>query len=68
MIGYIGLQISVSGSAIDVTNIIYNIDNLYQSYCLATLIVLRMNRKYNGHASCTVSRRGYGGQQKGTIL
>ena len=34
------------------------------------LLVVRLSRKHNGHASCivgTVDRRGYGGQQIGTI-
>ena len=35
------------------------------------LLVVRMSRKHNGHVSVmsmgTVDRRGYGGQQKGTI-
>ena len=48
MIGSIGLQISVT---IDITSIIYHVDDLYQSY------VLRMS---NNGIMGTIDRRGYG--------
>ena len=51
-------------SAIDVTSRTF--DDLYQSYTWQPSCV----HEHNGHALCivgTVDRRGYGGQQKGTI-
>ena len=65
MIGSIGLQISVTR---DVTSIIQNIKDLYQSY--AWLLKCAHEQKTQWHASFTmgtVDRHDYGGQEKGTI-
>ena len=62
-----GLQISV---IIDVTSMHCLEHRRYLP--VIHVLVVRMSRKHYGHASCidmmgTADRRGYGGQQKGTI-
>ena len=64
-----GLQISIIVDITTCTSIILGHQRSLPVTC-THLLVVRMSRKHNGYASFivgTVDRRGYSGQQKGTI-
>ena len=63
---HIGLQVSGSGSIASAIEQ-RNISTIFTRHILGHLVV-RMSRKHNEHWVGTIDRRGYGGQQKGTII